>query len=185
MRTEKPETEWPIIERRIAALWRKASYAQALSELNTFLASEPTKEVARRALAYRGETHARCGEIDAARTDLGRAKRHAPNNSYERYALELRLGRICEDAGYLREARTHYLNAMRTVVRAVDLAGGTALACLLRVSRAPVLSKKEARLAESVIQRSWEVLGLPGKPEVRDLARAVTMLEEKQGHRVG
>jgi hypothetical protein len=173
------------LEVRIVTLWRNERCSDAVSELDRFLCSAPPLEEAREALAYRGETHARLGDLDAAKRDLGRAKSLAPDGSYGLYTLDLRLGGLHEETESWADARKHYVTALRTVLEGVDLSGGTALACLLRLSKCCALSDEEVRLAEKVIEKSWAVLDLPGEPELRDLGRASTILQERQGRRVG
>jgi hypothetical protein len=153
--------------------------------LDDFLSLHPSEQLVQQALSYRAETEALQGDLVAAKVDFLKAVQLTPSGSYARYALHLRLGRLGEESGSLSDARTHYLKAMRTVLHGSDLSGGTALACLLRLSEDHPLTKKEVQLAEKVVRQSWKALGIHGAPKTKDLRGAAKILAERQSRSTG
>ena len=177
--------DWLTTEENVVTLWREGRYPDAIQVLDRFLSARPAEDEISLALAYRGESHDRLGQLESARADLMRAKSLTSFGTYSSYALSLKLGGLCEAMEALADARQHYVEALQVILSALDLSGGTALACLLRLSGSRPLSDQETQLVEAVVRKSWAVLAIPGEPEVTDLVKAAAILQEHQGHRVG
>lgn len=101
---------------------------------------------------------------------------------YYRYTLELSLGRLCKSLAEMEESIAWYRQAIQTSVLVKDTSGGSALSSYLGLRGEAHLTRGERKLCEQAVRRSWEVLGLPGEPEVKNLRSATRKIISGQSN---
>ena len=92
------------------------------------------------------------------------------------------LGCVSEKRESVNEAVSWYQTALRTCIEGEGISGGTALQKLLRLRAQEVLTAEDRTLCARAAQKSWQVLGLPGEPDLADISRAVSTIKEGEAN---
>jgi|GEM_PF-5101820 len=150
-----------------------------MQEVDTYLEQDIPSDLRGDALAFRSSLHEDAGDWDAAVADLTAALPLA-DSAYQRYSIELTLGRLYEEAGETLEASKWYLTALETTNESGTTSAGTALLRLLNVKAEEALSTVERALATQGVTHSWELLQIEGDPELTDLKKAAELLVDAQ-----
>lgn len=166
--------EWSRAERRIVAAWTSGNVAEALREIDVTLA-QATDEVRARALVYRGSIQEGQEDLAAARNAFVEAVGLCTLGSYSRYTAELSVGHVCERSAEKEEAVQWYRAALVTSAHAVEpFSGATAVKALLALE--PTLTPRDFDVVRLVTLKAWQLAGLPGEPDLDDLAGTTGML---------
>lgn len=150
-----------------------------MQEVEAYLEQDIPSDLRGDALAFRASLHEDAGDSEAAVADLAAALPLA-DSAYQRYSIELTLGRLYEEAGDVPEASQWYLTALETAVESGTTSAGTALLRLLKVKAEDVLTDRERVLATQAVRHSWKLLQIKGDPESIDLKQAAELLVEAQ-----
>jgi hypothetical protein len=167
---------WTEVMQRVALLMQKHDFAGALLEVEAFLSREPRPEVCSDALGFRADLREQLGNPEGAKQDLLTA-RSLVGPSYGRYVHELSLGAVCEKQQRMSEAVSWYRTALRTCIEGENISGGTALNKLLSLQNQNVLEAEDQELWTQAAEKSWDVLGLPGQPDLTDLKLVVSAIK--------
>jgi len=106
--------EWVEIQKRSLKLINKEDYSGALQELDSFLGSGQPTELESEIFGFRGIVKEEQGEIEEAKQEYLRAHQLSAKATYNRYTLELTLGRLCKQVKNIEEATSWYLRAAQT-----------------------------------------------------------------------
>jgi hypothetical protein len=172
------DDDWDEVERRVVRLLVNGEFANALNELETFLATSPPPASARAALSYRAMTKEDIGNLPGAVEDLLRAHALSEPGTYNRYTLESSLGSLSAVIDRPDEAVSWLRAALHTVLECRDVSGGSALRMFLGLRREDSLSPIERALCTEVAYQSWKVLRQPGEPDLTNLTDAADLLVE-------
>jgi tetratricopeptide (TPR) repeat protein len=166
---------WVRLGRKLATLIRRRDHATGIAELDAFLPLATDAEILSQALDMRAIFKEWQGDLEGAEKDLLQAHALAPPG-FGRYAVELGLGGICEKRQRPAEAVSWYRAALETSVEADGVAAGGALRSFLRLRPEQSLSPEERSLCARVVEHSWEVLELPGQPDLADLKKGLAAI---------
>lgn len=182
---QESEVAWAnwyeFLQKHVVTLMSIGDYHGALSQLDDYLAIERLPEVRSDAVAFRANVRKEMGDSEAAKMDYLEARSLVPP-SYTRYVDELCLGQICRDQGNIDEAANWYRKALDTCLRAKDVSGGTALQKFLEIYRVGSLTAGDRELCLKVVDLSWQVLGLPARPDHENLNRAVSVIKSGEAN---
>lgn len=167
---------WTEVMRRVASLMQNHDLTAALSEVDAFLSRETRPELRSDALGFRADLREQLGQSEAAKDDLLLA-RSLIGPSYGRYVHELSLGSICEKQRRIDEAISWYRTALRTCIEGRGISAGTALKGLLALRDQRVLTPEDQAICAGAAQKSWDVLGLQGQPDLTDLTHVVSAIK--------
>lgn len=183
--TEVAWASWyEFLQKHVVTLMNNGDYDRALSQLDDYLAVERLPEVRSDAIAFRANLRKEMGDLEAAKTGYLEARSLVPP-SYTRYVDELCLGQICEDLGNKDEAANWYRTSLDTCLRARDVSGGTALQKFLEINPPNNLTSGDRELCIKVIEQSWLVLGLPGRPNYRNLKDMISAIKNGEANPPG
>jgi hypothetical protein len=158
----------------IASAQYRGEVSTASAEIKRIL-SEGTPEMKGQALFYRGTMRKDEGAMADAKDDWLLALEYARDGTFLRYELEQHIGEALESLHMKPEAADWYRRALMTCSTGDEFSGNPTLTSLLRISEGQI-SPQDAALAASVLEKSWRVLELPGKPDVTHLAQAIDSL---------
>jgi tetratricopeptide (TPR) repeat protein len=168
---------WEKAQGRITKAWSRGDYEAALSELDALL-QEPAFRTRDQALLYSGLIKEDRGDLAGAMKDWEEALNHTEGASYSRYVSQRHLGAAYEKVGPREEAMRWYREALRTCAENGEFAGGVALQSYLELNRG-MISRDDLVVVEAVVRQSWEVLDLPGEPDLGDLATTIGVLAKR------
>lgn len=166
--------EFSEAQQRLVSAWHKGDLARALAEIDSVLL-EGTTEMKGQCLLYRGMINESQSSLDLAKRDWLEALQYGKEGTFLRYELEHNLGKACEGSGAVQEALSWYRTALKTCSTGKEFSGNRTLTAFMRLSGANVSPDDYALLA-LVIQKSWAVLEIPGRPDLADLAASVNEL---------
>jgi len=175
---------WVEVMRQVASLMRAGDLGTALSEVESFLSRETSPELRSDALGFSAHLKQQSGDLEGAEKDLLSA-RLLVGPTYGRYVQELGLGDICQKRQRVNEAVSWYRTALRTCAEGKGISGGTALKAFLMFRPQESLTAEEVELCSRVAERSWQVLGLAGRPDVRRLDNLVSIINDAQANPPG
>ena len=78
----------------------------------------------------------------------------------------------------MNEALSWYRSALHTCLDGEGISGGTALKQFLALSGQQGITSRDKELCARVVRRSWEVLALPGEPELTNVAAAIEAIRD-------
>ena len=168
---------WMVVMRNVSSLVEKGDLTTALAAVESFSAPEGMPDLRSDVLGFRADLEERLGRVETAKADL-LAARSLVAATYIRYVHELSLGSICRRQNQVDEAESWYRTALRTCLEGKNISGGTALKEFLLLNREGTLSTEDQSLWSQVAERSWEMLGLAGRPDLSDLPRVVSAIKE-------
>ena len=128
-------------------------------------------------LLFRGMIKDDQGEMEDAKEDWLNALAYARPGTFLRYNLESNIGKVCETLGLREEAVRWYRSALSTCSQGDEFSGHRALVSLVMLNGGQV-PPEDNLLFASVSKKSWQVLQLPGAPDLNDLAGTVSKLAE-------
>ena len=175
------EDEWHQAERDIVRAWTTGDRPQALTLIDRVLARG--SDVLRgRALLYRGSIREEEANWAAARRDFMESVGLLPAGSYVRYTAELSVAIACKRLGEESQAVDWYRAALMSCAAGEERFSGAAAAKGL-MALEPVPRPVDQDLIRAVIISSWQLLRLPGEPDLEDLVGAIETLMKRQSGR--
>jgi hypothetical protein len=177
--SEKAWLDWIEVQREAATLIRRGDHDAALSNVEAFLSRETNPELRSDALGFRADLKGRLGNIAGAKDDLITARTEV-GPSYGRYVHELSLGTLCESQNLPDEAISWYREALKTCLQGDHISAGTVIDRLINLRPPAALSPEDIDLCQQAIRRSWQVLRLPGIPDLSDLPSSVSEINAAQ-----
>src|SRR5689334_10555756 len=172
---------WIEVQTKATETWAEGDLAGAIRLIDSYLEGKVLPDLQRRAVAFRGDLHEENGEQGAAMADFRLAHELSEKPDYERYTLELSLGGLSETLGDLNAADYWYVKALETASADATISAGSGLLRLLKLRRGRSLDEKEHRLVEKVLQQSWNLLQVEGKPDFANLEMTAKKLVAAQG----
>ena len=170
--------EWIAIQSRALRLMVKRELSQAMTEVDEFLKSQPSPDLASEALAFRADIREQQGQVDQVLSDLLEARSLTPSASYRRYTIELSLAATYEKAGRSEEAVGWYLAALDSSAQDPTTSGASALAALLTLRDFRDLDQPHRDVCRQVARQAWNLFRLPGEPDLEDLKKTAQVLSE-------
>jgi len=168
-------TNWIQLQRKIVSLLDQNAVAEALSALDGFLSRESNPELRSDALGWKADVHERIGDLATAMTELLEA-RSLVGPAYVKYVHELRIAGICCKQQKFEDALRWYREALDTSAKGNGISGGNALNGLLNLQGKVSLSDADFALCSLVAKKSWNLLGLPGEPNLGHLPDVVSKI---------
>jgi tetratricopeptide (TPR) repeat protein len=163
------------------ALKHQNNYQAALSVINDFLSHTLDSEQRSEALSFRANLKEEIGQYEEASKDLLTALSLSKEGSYIQYTLELSLGGIFEKLGVRDEALSWYRKALLTCTKGTDIVGGAALKKFLELKGENNFTDQEKALCQQVVERSWTLLRIPGRPALSNLKEVSEILIHSAG----
>lgn len=167
--------------RKALALKRQNNYEAALSVINDFLSHTLDSEQQSEALSFRANLKEEIGQYEEASKDLLTALSLSQEGSYIQYVLQLSLGSIFEKLCDRDEALSWYQKALLTCTKGTDIAGGAALKKFLELRGENNFTDQEKALCQQVVEKSWTLLRIPGKPDLSNLKEVSEILIHSAG----
>lgn len=181
MSTDKSWLEWMDVQKRATKALAEADYDSSTAFVNRFLETTTFTDLRSDALAFRAALNEQRGELEKAREDLAAAL-ELVEGGYQKYSLELSLGRLAEaHSSDLEGARRWYLRAIQTAAKDDTTSAGTALLRFLTARGEQNLLPEERKLVEESMRQSWHLLKLKGEPDLNRLRKMALRLVEAQG----
>jgi len=171
------ENDFTAAQQRLVSAWHRGDLTTALSEIDAVL-REGTAAMKGQSLFYRGMIRQSEGSLEEAKQDWLEALRYAQEGTFLRYELEHNLGEASEKMDALADACRWYRNALESCSTGEEFSGSRTLIAFMRLNGGSVSSDDNALLA-SVIQKSWAVLEVPGRPDLTNLAASVNALTNR------
>lgn len=169
--------QWHEAERLLVREWASGNVAKARALIRIALL-EGDDATRGAALVYRGSIAEEGGAWTSAMADFQAALACFGAGSHRRYTTELSLGLAHEKLGESEAARRWYRAALTTSAAATErFSGASAAKALLAQGRQ--CTSGEAEVVRSVLRRAWEVLELPGEPDLRDLSTTTEILTRR------
>jgi len=170
--------EWVEIQKRSLKLMNRKDFSGALQELDSFLQRGQPAELESEIFGFRGIVLEDQGKIEEAKREYLNAHRLSAEATYNRYGIELTLGRLSEAMNDSREAATWYFRAAQTASEDRLTSGAAAVAGFLDVRDRATWEDHEIRLVERVVRQAWELFSLPGEPDLVNLRETLQILAE-------
>ena len=171
------DAEYHAARQRMLIAWHKGDLADAQAALELVL-STGSPAMKAESLFYQGMMVEGRGELAEAKASWSTALQYAREGSFLKFQLEASLGAAFERDLQTAEAMKWFRTALETCCRGDQFAGSNALAGYLRISEGKIQLADEAVVA-CVVEKSWRVLDLPGKPDADDWATSAAELVEK------
>ncbi len=174
----KYEEEVEAVYKRIEeALTLKTNrkYKDAIIILTNLIPTIEYSDLKSEAISFRSIIYEEIGDIESAKSDILYALSLLEKESYAKYGLEIEMGIICEKEHNTKEARSWYLRALSTAVKAT-IPGGWGLDRFFKIRNENELSQEELILCTEVVQKSWQVLKLSGEPDLTNLTKTAKYL---------
>lgn len=169
--------EWHLTQRRCLGLMAKKAYPAAIADIDQFLKSA-YPELQSEALAFRGIIKEKMGESHSAKADLLAAHRLSSQATYQRYTIELTLGRLSKLTEDLKDASSWFLRAVDTAIEDPSTSGATAVEGLLDIKEVSSWSSAEKSSCERAIRQAWALFSLPGVPDMDHPKETLQVLAE-------
>jgi len=179
MSSDQAWSDWIEVQKRALRSLNESDTAAATAAVESYLERVEFDDLRSDALAFRASIHEQQGDSRKALEDL-RAAHELARDSYQRYSLELSLGRLFEDLDRSQEALQWYFRALETATDHGSTAAGTALLRVLKIRGEKDLSPDERRLAEKSAKESWHLLRMKGEPDLQHLEKTALLLIEAQ-----
>ena len=171
------DKEFNDAQERLVSAWHRGDVAGAFSEIERIL-REGTGEMKSQSLFYRGMIQEDQGKITEAQQDWLKAHEYAKEGTFIRYELEHKIGESLERLNQNGEALNWYRRALNTCAGGNNFSGHQTLTSLLNLNGGD-LSTEDPSLLASVIEKSWLVLELAGKPDLENLPESIRILNTK------
>lgn len=178
MLDEKLWQEWNLVQMRCLKLMAKKDLTAALREINLFLNNTHPSDLQSETLAFRGLIREKMGDILSAKEDLLSAHSHSPQATYQRYTIELTIGRLSQSTYDLEDARSWYISAVETAIKDPSTSGASAVKSLLDIKEASSWSYAEKASCEKAIRQAWALFSLSGDPNMENLKETLQILAE-------
>lgn len=164
--------EWVEIQKEAIRVSVERGHGAALEVLGAFPSGSRSLAIERQALCLRADLLARAGDPRAALRAFMGAHERTRGKDFERYTIELSLGRTSSEIGEFAEAEVWYVRALETAAADPRTCGISALKALTTLRGSFALSDEERPTVERVIAQSWALHRLPGKPDLFDLSES-------------
>ncbi|MEP7012084.1 MAG: hypothetical protein ABJC13_17300, partial [Acidobacteriota bacterium] len=138
-------------------------------------------DLERQAIGFRGDLRREQNELQGAREDFLLARSLSEEINFERFTLDLAIGVVSEQLGDTVEAERWFLSALKSAAEVPTTCGVSALEHLTLIRNSFDLRLEERTLAERVVAQGWQVLRLPGDPDLSDLWTAARQVLQAQG----
>lgn len=170
--------EWILVQRKALSLMRKKNFPAALDELDSFLRADHPPVLQSEVWAFKGLVREKMEGASAARVHFLAAHSLSQPGTYQRYALEITLGRLSEELKELQEARTWYWRAVKTAADDPGTSGAAAIEGFLNLKDFYLWSQNEKQVCVRVIRQAWTLFSLPGEPDLANLEMTLHKLKE-------
>ena len=159
----------------IHKLKMEKKYEEAIILLNNLIPTIKDLGLKSEAISFRSMIYEEIGDYESAKNDILNALSLIKKENYPKYALEIGMGIIYEKENNKKEALKWYHKSLTTGIKA-NISGSWGLNVFLKTRGEDNLSNEERSLCEDVIRKSWEILNLPGEPDLTDLAENAGIL---------
>ena len=151
----------------------------AIAILDQFLTGDPSTEVQRELIAFRGTLYEDHGDLSNARSNFIAALKLA-DEGFVRFELEDALAEVNRRMGRLGEAKKWYLAALCSGAADPRVADGEFLLRLSKFLSDRGLNGEERALAEKMVVQGWRLLHIQGEPDLADIEGAAIHLINAQ-----
>jgi len=155
----------------ISSLWYRSKDFETVRRLLEDLMPKLSSEQQSAVLLFLGTIKKEQGLESQAIADWLLAFPLSRTGSYVRYNLQCEIGRMYESRGETDEAKSFYGAAIVTCVSGDQFSANRALAAFLRLS-VDVIEPGCLDMIGKAVRKSWDVLELPGEPDVNDILQA-------------
>lgn len=161
---------------KVTFLWNRKDFDGALNVLSEILIKGDVY-MRSQALLFSGMVKQDQGFLEDSRKSWLDAIPLTNDGTFTLYLLQHNLGDSYRREGLPEKAMSWYRSAIRTCVAGDEFACDQTLTSFLFLSGDQIPEDDEAAVANAV-EKSWRVLELPGDPDLTDLRKAVTQLNE-------
>jgi len=160
----------------IGAATAQHDYATAWALIERVM-NEVSPEKQAHCFLLRGEIKNYQGKPDEARHEWFEGIPLSRPGSFGRLTIEYELGKSFEIEGQKEDALNYYLSAIKTCAEGEKFSGCQPLAAYLALNEGHIPQEYHDTVAMAV-EKSWEVLEVPGRPDLDDLPNAINVLSE-------
>lgn len=168
------KSEQNAILKKITFDWSQRNFEKAFAEIEK-LVREGTPDFRASALLLGGMIKEELGTLEEARFNWLSGLESSTTGTFTTYSLEHNIGSSFEKQGLLDEAVSWFRKSLVTCAAGNDFSGEQALSDFCRLTSGD-LSDDDKRIVAIVLDKSWRVLGLSGKPDSEDLKASVRIL---------
>lgn len=185
MMNYKQQVEWyTAIIIKALSLKNNNNYDGAISLMDSIISNQSAldSQLLCEAFSWRASFREDQGDLQNAEKDLREALSLSQDGSYSRYIIELELGTIAKKLKLVDKAIFWFKQALLSSTESrEEIIGGTALKLFLNLKAQNSLNEQELSLCVRVIDHSWRLLNLSGKPDLSNLAKVADILIHAAG----
>lgn len=169
--------EFHTAQQRITSAWHRGDQPTAFAEINRIV-RDGRDEMKAQALWLSGLIKQSSGNLRGAEKDWLKALPFAGEGTFLRHTLQHEIGNALETTGCVEDALSWYRAALATCATGDEFAANPSLVAFLRINGENI-AEEDRQIVNAAIERSWRVLEVEGKPDLKDVAGNITRLAQE------